>query len=109
MPNGDTTLDEATLPTKSRNRDVSYIPNNPHRYGVRYYMVVGSKYQYIFIMYDNGHGNRTTVHIVQRYCDQFSDLHEVLLSDCISDKTVPIDSSTGLWISQVILTTKNSL
>ena len=110
VPTGAMTLDEATLPTKSRNRAVSYMPSKPHKYGVSYYMIVGSKYQYIFTMYDNGRGNKTTVPIVQRYCDQFSDVRTTLMNECISDDTVPIDSATALWIAQVILTTKkNSL
>ena len=42
VPTGDMTLDKDTLPTNDRNRYVLYMPNNTHRYGVRYYMIVGS-------------------------------------------------------------------
>ena len=71
-------------------------------------MIAVSKYQYIFTMYDNGRGNKTTVPIVQRYCDQFSDVRTTLMNLCISDATVPIESETALWIAQVILTTKKT-
>jgi len=48
VPVGPMTLDEATLPTKARTHAVSYIPMKPNKYGIRFYMIVGSKYQYIY-------------------------------------------------------------
>ena len=68
VPVGPMTLDEATLPTKECNHAVSYIPIKPNKYGIRFYMIVGSKYQYIYTIYDNGKGNKSIVPINLRYC-----------------------------------------
>ena len=48
IPVGPMTLDEDTLPTKARTHAVSYIPMKTNKYGIRFYMIVGSKYQYIY-------------------------------------------------------------
>lgn len=43
-------------------------------YGVRFYAVVGSKYQYLFSFWDNGSGNRTGISPVAAYTSVFRDL-----------------------------------
>ena len=48
VPLGSSAFDEATMGTKARTRALIYVPNKPEKYGIRFYALVGHKYQYIF-------------------------------------------------------------
>jgi len=106
VPIGAMTLDEATLPTRARNTAVSYLPSKPDKYGIRYYMVAGSKYQYIFSFYDNGRGNTSSIPIALRYCSMFPELQRTIREQFNRDSTILIDKATALWCALVLNTTK---
>ena len=84
VPTGCMTLDEATMPSRARNTAVSYIPSKPQKYGVRFYLIVGSKYQYIFTMYDNGRGHirYKTLPLCLRYLDSVNMVRSPLARAC---------------------------
>jgi len=106
VPIGAMTLDEATLPSRAKNRAISYIPSKPNRYGIRYYMVASSKYQYIFNFFDNGRGNRSKLPIALLYANFFSELRVPLECCCTKKTNVAIESAGALWSALCLHTTK---
>ena len=61
VPIGVSSLDEATIRSKGRNRAITYIANKPERFGFRFYDVVGWNKTYTHSFWDNGAGNRLLI------------------------------------------------
>ena len=74
VPLGSSVFDEATMGTKARTRALTYIPNKPEKYGIRFYALLGHKYQYIFSLFDNSSGHSNTIPPALRYVDLFRDI-----------------------------------
>ena len=61
VSDGPVALDENIDRTKAKNQAKSYIPSKPVKFGIRFYSVVGLKYTYLYILWNNESGNRTTM------------------------------------------------
>ena len=59
IPDGPVAFDENTIRTKARTQAKSCIPSKPVKFGIRFYYVVGWKYAYLYLLWDNVSGNRT--------------------------------------------------
>ena len=106
VPIGVLTLDEATMPYNGRNGARCYIPNNPDPYGIRFYMVIESKYQHIFTMFDNGHANKGVNTISECYCEQFPVLHSSLHKLTNGNyNVIDVTTATYLWCLMLAHTT----
>ena len=84
------------------------MPKKPSKYGIHFYIVVGSKYQYNFTLYDNDRGNTSKIPISLSYSRSFPTLLRTIDSqfDHKKSSSVPIDSATALWCALVLNTTK---
>lgn len=100
VPTGSVALDENSKRCKARSREVSYIKSKPDKYAVRFYAVVGHKYQYVFNFFDNLRGHRTDVPPVMIYCQNFPNLRESVRHICHEDSTLTVDKPSALWLSQ---------
>ena len=101
VPTGCSALDENTCRTKACSRARSYIKNKPHPYGVQFYTVVGSKYQYLFSFWDNHSGNKTGKTPVSSYTAVFCDMRGPVEKMFVNNGPIPKDSASALWITQI--------
>ena len=102
VPLGSSAFDEATMGTKARTRAKTYMPNKPEKYGIRFYALVGYKYQYIFSLFDNGCGHSNSIPPVLRYVDIFRDLRTPITKLYQeNDRAKVLDKPSALWVAQI--------
>ena len=62
VPLGSSALDEASCRSKARNRAISFIyAQRLDKFAIRLYCNVGTAGPYIYSMFDNGRGNRSSL------------------------------------------------
>ena len=76
---GTCALDEASCRSKARNRAISFIPNKPDKFALRFYAVVGTSGPYIHSIWDNGRGNHNPLSQVERYNHLFKIFGTILM------------------------------
>lgn len=102
VPLGSSAFDEATMGTKARTRARTYMPNKPEKYGIRFYALVGHKYQYIFSLFDNGSGHDNCIPPVLRYVDIFRDLRAPITKLYQENgREKMLEKPTSLWVAQI--------
>ena len=80
VPVGVSALDENSCATRARSRAKTFMPSKPDKYAIRFYSVVGYKYNYIISMFDNSAGNKSPTCPAQRYCNLHYSMNKCYLS-----------------------------
>ena len=102
VPVGTCARDEASCRSKARNRAISFIPNKPDKFAIRFYCNVGTAGPYIHSMCDNGRGHRSPLSQVVRY----NHLHRIFgqILNTALNSTLIIDKSfaSALCLCQLV-------
>ena len=106
VPTGSMALDENTMRSRARSLAITYNPNKPDKFGVRYYILAGTKYQYIYTFFDNGRGNSTGLSGVGRFCKVFTSLRRNIINHYDNYNGHDITSPSALWTCMVGLFVK---
>ena len=103
VPDGPSAIDENTIRCKARTGAKTYIRNKPVKFGIRFYAVVGWKFNYLYNIWDNGSGNKTNINPASKYCQVFRDLRNSYTRHIVNDgeKIIDHDTSTALWSLQI--------
>lgn len=104
VPTGSIVLDENSMCFKGWLTASMYLPSKPAKYAVRFYALVGNKYQYLFSMFDNSAGNTTKIDPIMRYCVIFPTLRRPANKIFAEDKNVPLKSPSALWAAMYSVT-----
>ena len=102
VPIGTSALDENSARTKARTRAISYNPEKPDKFAIRFYAVVSSYGTYLHSMMDNRTGNTTPESAPVAYCREFPQLRSAynkILGG--SDSYVDGNSPSALWVLQM--------
>lgn len=92
--NGIQALDEISVRCFGKTNGKTYMPNNPIKYGIIFYAVVGHSSRFLHSIYGNNSGNKTLISHLVSYCS----LHGVLMRK-IDQKPVERDSFFGTMVS----------
>ena len=99
---GTCALDEASCRSKARNRAISFIPNKPDKFALRFYAVVGTSGPYIHSIWDNGRGNHNPLSQVERYNHLFKIFGTILNSHFNDQSVIDRKSASALWLCQLV-------
>ena len=102
VPLGTSALDEASCRSKARNRAISYIPNKPDKFAIRFYGVVGSAGPYIHSIWDNGRGNNSLMCQVERYNHLHKTFGPILNNHITNNSIIERNSASALWLCQLV-------
>ena len=102
VPLGTSALDEASCRSKARNRAISFIPNKPDKFAIRFYCVVGSSGPYIHSIFDNGRGNTSPMCQVERFNHVHKIFGHILNNEFGSNSIIEKTSASALWLCQLL-------
>ena len=107
VPVGASALDECMVWMKARLMAHTYLPNKPNKYGIRFYVVFGSKLLFLSSIADNRSGNTTGISGATNYCRVFQDLHMPYNNILgVLNSSINKDSLSALWVLQMGQQTK---
>ena len=96
-------LDETTICSRAHCRAVGYMLSKPDKYGIHYYVVARHKYNYVYNLYDNGHGNTMPISPINKYCINFPQLHVHIhrYFENHPGYSIQVESPSALWVGLV--------
>ena len=101
VPMGCSALDEMGSKSKGRSKAISYSPNKPDKYAIRFYSVVGHAWKYTFSVMNDGRGNKTGIPPLDRYLSIFPQLRTPIFKSLHGSEDIKWQKASALWVAQV--------
>ena len=106
VPYGTLALDEASCRSSARNRAVSFIPNKPDPFAIRFYCIVGTAGPYLHSIWDNGKGNFSPDCQVERYNHVHPIFGPVINQHLSGNSVIAKVTASALWVCMMLHSAK---
>ena len=106
VPYGTLALDEASCRSSARNRAVSFIPNKPYPFAIRFYCIVGTAGSYVHSIWDNGKRNFSPDCQVERYNHIHPIFGPVINQHLSGASVIGKTTATALWVCMMLHSSK---